>query len=159
MKGMTAQGKVKSKDFDFEFSGARKWRAYAEGNAVASAAGSRAGTRTAVATDSKSEPTLTESPQSLVPSFSVPLVPISPPLSQLETSDLDYQSNYPQADISEDVQTPFILFSNIRAINRRRGYDLIPEGVILNNEAHSRSIAGEPADGTRIIKLFRKTKC
>lgn len=154
MKGMTAQGKVKSKDFDFEFSGARKWRAYAEGNAVANAAGSRASTRAAAATDSKPDLTSNQSPRSLVPSCSVPLVPISPPPSQLEKSDLDYQFNYPQVDISEGVQTPYILFPNIRAINRRRGHDLIPEGVILNNEAHSRSIAGEPADGTCPINLL-----
>lgn len=157
MKEMTAQGKVKSKDFDFEFSGAQKWRAYAyaEGNAVASAAGLR---RAAAVADSKLEPTSTESPRPLVPSSSVPLVPISSPPSQLEKSDFDYQSNYPQVDMTEDVQTPYILFPSIRAINRRRGHDLIPEGVILNNEAHSRSIAGEPADGI-YLSLIYSAKC
>lgn len=139
------KGRGKAKDFDFEFSSAKKWSAFAEEEAAATS-GSRA-QRVQTSTESATpQPTTAPQAESQQP---VPVLPPPTVLTQAFTvvsharpsiSSPDRHSNYPQSG-------RFNAVPDIRAINRRQDNDIAPEGIILDNEAHQRSRAGEPPDG------------
>lgn len=147
---MSGRAKQKAKDFDFEVSGAKNWRAFAGREVAATSSPSSSKPIEGAQPEISQTPPAPSFPSdSSVLSHYFDTLSQQPPTSSIDpppTADAPNTFQPPATELEVHLEGPYA-YPDIGEMNRRRDHDFAPEGFTFNNEAHQRARDRLPPDG------------